>query len=68
LHPGLFKLSRSAAKKKSKNAYILFNINYIQKNHKAQLLTCLHFAKKKVGLLINFNVNLLKNGIRRYKI
>jgi len=36
--------------------------------HEAQMLTYLHFAKKQVGLLINFNVKLLKNGIRRYKI
>ena len=36
--------------------------------HEAQILTYLKFAGKEVGLLINFNVTLLKNGIRRYKI
>jgi GxxExxY protein len=34
--------------------------------HEAQILTYLHFSKKKVGLLINFNVTLLKHGIKRY--
>ena len=33
--------------------------------HEAQLLTYLKFARKRVGLLINFNVALLKNGIVR---
>jgi GxxExxY protein len=31
----------------------------------AQLLTYLRFSKKKVGLLINFNVAVLKDGIMR---
>ncbi len=31
----------------------------------AQLLTYLRVTNKKVGLLINFNTRLLKNGIRR---
>src|SRR5690554_1646815 len=34
--------------------------------HEAQILTYLKFAEKEVGLLINFNVKLLKNGIKRY--
>lgn len=34
--------------------------------HEAQMLTYLKFAEKKVGLLINFNVKLLKEGLRRY--
>ncbi|MBI5475623.1 MAG: GxxExxY protein [Ignavibacteriales bacterium] len=34
--------------------------------HEAQILTYMKFAQKKVGLLINFNVELLKNGIKRY--
>lgn len=34
--------------------------------HEAQILTYLKFADKEVGLLINFNVKLLKNGIKRY--
>ena len=33
--------------------------------HEPQLLTYLHLAHKPVGLLINFNVPLLKDGIRR---
>lgn len=34
--------------------------------HEAQILTYMKFAQKRVGLLINFNVTLLKNGIKRY--
>jgi GxxExxY protein len=33
--------------------------------HKAQLLTYLKLGDYKLGLLINFNVNLLKQGIKR---
>ena len=33
--------------------------------HEAQLLTYLKLTGKKLGLLINFNVALLKNGIKR---
>jgi GxxExxY protein len=33
--------------------------------HQAQLTTYLKLSKKSLGLLINFNVPLLKNGIRR---
>jgi GxxExxY protein len=33
--------------------------------HEAQLVTYLKLADKKLGLLINFNVPLLKDGIRR---
>ncbi len=33
--------------------------------HEAQLVTYLKLADKKLGLLINFNVKLLKDGIRR---
>src|SRR5438128_12102615 len=33
--------------------------------HDAQLLTYLRLGGWKVGLLINFNVGLLRNGIRR---
>lgn len=35
--------------------------------HEAQILTYLKFSNKSLGLLINFNVTLLKNGIKRYK-
>lgn len=34
--------------------------------HEAQILTYMKFAEKKVGLLINFNVTVLKNGLKRY--
>lgn len=33
--------------------------------HQAQLLTYLKLTKNRLGLLINFNVPLLKNGIKR---
>lgn len=33
--------------------------------HFAQVLTYLRFSNKKVGLLINFNVKSLKEGIKR---
>jgi GxxExxY protein len=33
--------------------------------HEAQLLTYLRLSGKRVGLLINFNQQLLRNGIRR---
>ena len=33
--------------------------------HHAQLLTYLKLSRKSLGLLINFNVPLIKNGIRR---
>jgi GxxExxY protein len=34
--------------------------------HEAQILTYMKFANKEVGLLVNFNVTVLKNGIKRY--
>lgn len=34
--------------------------------HEAKILTYLKFADKKLGLLINFNVLRLKDGIKRY--
>lgn len=33
--------------------------------HEAQILTYLKLANKKIGLLINFNVKVLKDGIIR---
>ncbi len=36
--------------------------------HKAQLMTYLKLTGIKVGLLINFNVSVLKNGIKRFVI
>ena len=34
--------------------------------HEAQILTYMKFANKKIGLLMNFNCTLLKNGLKRY--
>jgi GxxExxY protein len=41
----------------------LKSVETIHPVHKKQLLTYLRLADKKVGLLINFNVSLIKNGI-----
>jgi GxxExxY protein len=43
----------------------LKSVEKIQPVHKKQLLTYLRLAKKPLGLLINFNESLLKNGITR---
>lgn len=43
----------------------LKSVEKIAEIHEAQLLTYLKLANKKVGLLINFNVELLKDGIVR---
>ncbi len=40
-------------------------ISAIEPIHEAQLLTYLRLGGWKVGLLVNFNVPVLKNGIRR---
>jgi GxxExxY protein len=41
------------------------SIDTIASVHKKQLLTYLRLADKRLGLLINFNVELIKNGISR---
>jgi GxxExxY protein len=33
--------------------------------HRKQLLTYLHLANKRLGILINFDVDLIKDGIAR---
>jgi GxxExxY protein len=43
----------------------LKSVESIQPIHKKQLLTYLRLAKKPLGLLINFNESLLKDGITR---
>ena len=43
----------------------LKSVEKIKDVHKKQLLTYLKLAKKPLGLLINFNENLLKDGITR---
>ena len=40
-------------------------IEKIEKIHKAQLLTYLRLSKKELGLLINFNVEVLVTGVSR---
>mgnify|MGYP000090631015 CR=1 FL=1 len=40
-------------------------VSIIESIHEAQLLTYMKLGGWKLGLLINFNVPLLKNGIRR---
>ena len=41
-------------------------VEQLQKIHEAQILTYMRLAKIKIGLLINFNVPVLKNGIKRF--
>ena len=41
------------------------SVETLAKVHEAQLLTYLRLGGWTVGLLINFNVDVLKNGIRR---
>ena len=36
--------------------------------HEAQLLTYMRLAKVDIGLLINFNVRRLVDGVKRYRI
>lgn len=36
--------------------------------HEAQILTYMKLTNMRLGLLINFNVPLIKNGIRRFKL
>lgn len=41
------------------------NVEYLEPVHQAQLLTYLKLSGLRVGLLINFNVAVLRQGIRR---
>jgi len=43
----------------------LKSVDSIHPIHEAQVISYLRLSGKKVGLLINFNVTLLKNGIKR---
>jgi len=43
----------------------LKTVESLQPIHEAQLLTYLKLMSKPVGLLINFNVSVLKNGVKR---
>jgi GxxExxY protein len=44
----------------------LKSVEMLNPVHEAQILTYMKFANKNIGLLINFNVTLLKNGLRRF--
>ncbi len=46
----------------------LKSIEQFNSVHEAQMLTYLKFSEKRIGLIINFNVALLKHGIKRYMI
>ncbi|KOH43973.1 hypothetical protein NC99_31890 [Sunxiuqinia dokdonensis] len=41
-------------------------VDYILPVHEAQIISYLKLTGKKLGLLINFNVPLLKDGFKRY--
>ena len=41
------------------------SIERLERVHNAQVLSCLRLLKLRVGLLINFNVPWLQNGIKR---
>ena len=50
------------------NDQVIVEIKAVEKFaliHTAQLLSYLRLSERKVGLLINFNVKLLKHGIKR---
>jgi GxxExxY protein len=44
----------------------LKSVDKIMGIHKAQLLTYMKLSEVKIGLLINFNVEILKTGIKRF--
>jgi len=41
-------------------------VNELVPIHDAQLLTYMKLTKSRVGLLVNFNVSVLKDGIKRF--
>ena len=43
----------------------LKSVSQLERIHEAQLLTYLKLTGMKLGLLLNFNVVLLKNGVKR---
>lgn len=45
----------------------LKSVDSLNPVHEAQILTYMKFANRNIGLLINFNVTLLKNGLKRYR-
>jgi len=51
------------------NGQVIVELKAVEKLdriHEAQLLSYLKLSEKRVGLLINFNVKRLKDGIRRF--
>jgi GxxExxY protein len=46
----------------------LKSVEKLQKIHEAQILTYMKLTGLNVGLLINFNETLLKNGVKRFVI
>ena len=44
----------------------LKSVDQLLKIHEAQILTYMKLAAVRVGLLINFNVDLLRKGVRRF--
>jgi GxxExxY protein len=46
----------------------LKSVDEIKRIHEAQLLTYMKLAEVKIGLLMNFNVTTLKDGIRRFAL
>ncbi|MBG0779241.1 MAG: GxxExxY protein [Desulfotignum balticum] len=44
----------------------LKSVDTLKKIHEAQLLTYMKLADIKTGLLLNFNVRMLKDGIKRF--
>ncbi len=46
----------------------LKSVKQISDIHTAQILTYMKLAKISTGLLINFNVTRLKDGLKRYKL
>ena len=44
----------------------LKSVEQLLKIHEAQVLTYMKLANIRIGLLINFNVQILKKGIKRF--
>ena len=44
----------------------LKSVDQLLRIHEAQILTYMKLAKLKIGLLINFNVEVLRQGIKRF--
>ncbi len=44
----------------------LKSVDILHPLHEAQILIYMKFAEKKIGLLMNFNVLALKDGVKRF--